>query len=94
MAAAHAAEARAHHAATLAGDHAAELSELWAHVLAMRVELAVYRQYGTQPIQVRLSYIQAAQRFYAREYETQLTNQRSPAEACRLALLATWRPDR
>ena len=90
-----AAQASAHHAASLADNHAAELAALWAHVISLRAELMVQRSYQRQDVQTRARYTDEAQRFYAREFELQLsTHRHDPAEAARLALLAQWRPDR
>lgn len=92
---AQAAQAAAHHAASLADGHVHELAALWSHVVAIRAELAVWRQYSRADASTRSGYVASAQAFYAREYEVQLrTHANDPAEAARLALLAPWRPER
>jgi hypothetical protein len=95
VAAANSAAADAHHAASLADGHSAELAALWLYVVAMRAELQVLREYARADGATRGHYVELAQRYYAREYELQLsTHRNNPAEAARLALLAQWRPDR
>ena len=89
-----AAVSASHHAASLADAHTVELRAVWLHVIAMRAELEVLRQYGRADPATRGRYIELAQKFYAHEYELQLTKTISPAEAARLALLAEWRPPR
>lgn len=90
-----AAKVTAFAAETLAKAHELQLAEVWKHIVAARAELKVLRAYGSADAPTRSQYIDEAQAFYAREYEIQLSRNRlNPAEAARLALLATWRPDR
>jgi len=90
-----AAQKDAHHAASLADDHTKELHSMWWHIVAMRAELRVLREYGRQDAPTRSKYIEQAQGFYELQFEAQLkTHANDPAEAARLALLETWRPDR
>lgn len=90
-----AAQKDAHHAASLADDHSTELRSMWWHVIAMRAELRVLREYGKQDAPTRSKYIEQAQGFYSLQFEEKLkTHANDPAEAARLALMETWRPDR
>lgn len=94
-AAAAAAQSTAHHAASIAEGHTTELHALWVHVVAMRAELKVMREYSKQDSATRSRYIEEAQAFYNLRFEEQLrVNANAPAEAARLALLQQWRPDR
>lgn len=89
------AQATGHHAASLAKEHDAEIAALWTHVIAMRAELKVLREYGKQDAPTRSKYIESAQSFYSLQFEAQLrVHANDPAEAARLALLAQWRPER
>lgn len=89
------AQGDAHHAASIATGHAAELAAIWGHIVAMRAELKVLRAFSKQDGETKSRYIEAAQSFYSLRFEEQLrVHANDPAEAARLALLAQWRPDR
>jgi hypothetical protein len=93
--AAKAAQSDALHAASITDLHSHEIAALWDHIVAMRAELKVHREYGKQDAQTKSRYIEQAQQFYALRFEEQLrTHATNPAEAARLALLQQWRPDR
>jgi hypothetical protein len=89
-------EANAFHATSLADAHERQLAALWLHAVTTDADLIVYREHGraaADPAK-RGPMIEAARRFYLREYEVQLrTHANDPAEAARLALLAPWRPE-
>ena len=93
--AAAAAQADAHHAASIADGHTAELAALWGHVIALRAELRVLRAYSKTDAATRGAYVQSAQNFYALRFEEQLKlHANAPAYAAELALRNEWRPDK
>lgn len=85
--------AEAFHANTLANAHQSQLTALWSHTVEVEAELYVYRVYGKASPGRRAELIEQSKKFYAAEYARQLTTHTlDPAEACRLALLADFRP--
>jgi hypothetical protein len=91
MTAAKAAQSSAHHAATLTDAHELQIVAMWARLVELEAELAVYRDHAKTDPAKRGKLIADARRYYAREYELQIrTRPGNPAEAARLALLAPW----
>lgn len=89
------AAADGYHCVSLIDVHATQLSAAWAEVVAMHAELRVYRSYGNQSSTRRSELIDQATGFYRARYAEQLEkHSANPAEAARLALLQSWRPDR
>lgn len=90
-----AANASALTGSSMAKEHAHQIAAMWRLIIELNAEQMVWRQYSRQEPATRNAYIEAAKKFYAREWELQLSNRRNdPAEAARLTLLAQWRPDR
>lgn len=84
---------QAFHASTLADAHQRQVTALWSHVVALEAELYVHRTYARASPTRIAQLIEQAKQFYALEYDRQLTTHTlDPAEACRLALLANFRP--
>ena len=89
-----AAQADAFHATSLLKDHQYQLEHAWAEIVVLHAELEVYRTYGNKDAHTRGRLIEDGTRFFRAEFDNQLeSHPNDPAEACRRALLARWRPD-
>lgn len=95
QAAAKAAQSDAHHAASLADTHAVQLEAAWREIVQLHADVEVLRSYSRTDGARRAELINSAREFYLERFNDELAKHKlDPAEAARIAMLQTWRPDR
>lgn len=91
--AAAAAQADAHHAASLADEHTRQLAAAWARVVEQHADIQVLREYSRDPS--RGAYFDRCRAYYAERYAAALQRTPTdPATAYAAAILTPWRPDK
>ena len=94
-AAAKAAQAEAHHCASVLKEHKPQIDRAWGEVVSLHAELEVYRRHGiavSRDAHRRGELIEDATHFFRAEYERLLeAHPNNPSEAARRAMFARWR---